>query len=1277
MFLVGILLSIRTTTLQADNTSIDDGSWFDPANWENSLGGHLVPSTGDGETTTLITDGFEITLAISNGSVHQDLTLGSAAGSGTLSLTSGTLSIPRILRVSNNGAGTLNLSGDAEMTVSEGILAGTGALGTITISDTAILQSTNQSIILGNSSGSTGSLVMTGGQLLAPSTSADQGELYVGLNGTGIAQLSGSSLIQTRSNVFIGFNDQSIGSIVLNDNSSLQITNPLRDLLIGTESGSTGSLFMNDSSSLSADTINIGVENGSAGSFTISGGTVNLSGQLNAGLRGTGAFTATGTEASPVSILIGNDLTVGNGNDSTGTVLINGTHTTVQIVDAIGLGVDQNTVSSMTLAGSAQVTAFNRFRFGIGDDSENFFRIQDDAVLNVTNEINFSETAGDRAINNIEIAGGTITAGDLVTLRAGTMGQTTIDMTDGELNTGTISWISNTAFNLSGGTVNADLYTGGAASNSGATVLTLTGGTFNLTDDLELGGNSSVSLEGGTLDIGDLLSVGTFANSDASFSMSGGTLNLNDNLVLAQSTGSNAEFTFSGGTINHIGSGSVDIGLRGSANATVSSNANAHFTGQLLVGRLDGSEGILTLRDTSQLTFDGTAFFGAASGAEGTLALEDDAVFNSNGAIVLGNSGGSGTLSASGDSQIILTIVDGNSGNLNVGQSGTGDASFSDNSSLQTDGGISVGLLDNSDGLLMISGSASIESDGNMVIGQETEAIGEVEMTGGTLDIGKFFSVGVRGEGLLEVTGNESTPSIITVVNDFQVGSDTDAIGTVNMGGTHTTMTVNGDVELAEGDDAIGELNLSGGAIFNAKQSLVMSNGEFSSATLTLTDTAQMIVSGNFSAGESGNDGIETILEVSGGKFEVMGEFVIDGDADVIISGGELSAGTGMELGLSTIEDQTISITQTGGSVNVEGTLSLSNAGGDVAYSISAGNLEVSEFLAVGAFFSSGSSLLEQSGGNVVLTEGLSNIDSVEISGGTLSAGSIRNGLAFDFGPGLQFAQGSSYSQTGGSVETDTFFVTEESDATLTAGSIDIATSATVNDGSTLNLFGGIFRIEEGGSLSNEGQVNLAGSIDATLGTVTGDGEIRIANSFTGQISADSLTVVQLGGSGTVTANINSNGTVSPGNSPGHLTIDGDLTLNPESRIEIEIAGLLTGTEYDQLEVTGTLDLNGTLSITLLDGFLPDFDDTFIVSMASILNGEFDGFANGARIAALGDDEATLGRFSLFYGPGSSFDPNQIVLSQFSAVPEPAALPLLAGLLSMAMLRRRRLNCHY
>ncbi len=123
----------------------------------------------------------------------------------------------------------------------------------------------------------------------------------------------------------------------------------------------------------------------------------------------------------------------------------------------------------------------------------------------------------------------------------------------------------------------------------------------------------------------------------------------------------------------------------------------------------------------------------------------------------------------------------------------------------------------------------------------------------------------------------------------------------------------------------------------------------------------------------------------------------------------------------------------------------------------------------------------------------------------------------------------------------------------------------------------------------------------------------------------------------------------------------------------MEIGGLIQGRQYDNLAVSGTVGLGGTLELRMLNGFELQLDpsQTFTLLTAnSLLSGVFANIANGARLTTA-DGTAS---FQVNYGAGSLYGANNLVLSDPRIVPEPESLVFLVGGaagLAFSRLRRR------
>jgi hypothetical protein len=86
------------------------------------------------------------------------------------------------------------------------------------------------------------------------------------------------------------------------------------------------------------------------------------------------------------------------------------------------------------------------------------------------------------------------------------------------------------------------------------------------------------------------------------------------------------------------------------------------------------------------------------------------------------------------------------------------------------------------------------------------------------------------------------------------------------------------------------------------------------------------------------------------------------------------------------------------------------------------------------------------------------------------------------------------------------------------------------------------------------------------------------------------------------------NGIIAPGASAGDttgtLTISGNVTLSTSSVIDIEVGGTTSG-EYDRLVVSGSATLDGSLRLTMVDGFIPIADQNFNVFQSGSRMGDF------------------------------------------------------------------------
>lgn len=173
-------------------------------------------------------------------------------------------------------------------------------------------------------------------------------------------------------------------------------------------------------------------------------------------------------------------------------------------------------------------------------------------------------------------------------------------------------------------------------------------------------------------------------------------------------------------------------------------------------------------------------------------------------------------------------------------------------------------------------------------------------------------------------------------------------------------------------------------------------------------------------------------------------------------------------------------------------------------------------------------------------------------------------------------------------------------------GSLSLANgrSLTLDAGSSLTLTGTGASINVGSGGPNQSTLDIPTNLTAGAGTTVNLGGGRIQGG--GTLALDGTTR----GSGTLAGTVTTAGKFRPGNSPGLLTIEGTLDIEPAASFVFELAGTAP-TFYDRVEISGILthdgpgDLAGTLMVHVIDGFTPGLGDTFTIMTFGSRTGDF------------------------------------------------------------------------
>jgi Ca2+-binding RTX toxin-like protein len=194
----------------------------------------------------------------------------------------------------------------------------------------------------------------------------------------------------------------------------------------------------------------------------------------------------------------------------------------------------------------------------------------------------------------------------------------------------------------------------------------------------------------------------------------------------------------------------------------------------------------------------------------------------------------------------------------------------------------------------------------------------------------------------------------------------------------------------------------------------------------------------------------------------------------------------------------------------------------------------------------------------------------------------------------------------------------------------------------------GFLNVNGGPTFINSGSVTLGGgaSLSRSTGTyVQTAGSTTLANGSS-LFVPPGVTIQggSLSGSGTVTGPVTNSGTVRPGSPLGILTFTAPYTQTAAGTLAIELGGLTPGVGYDRLVEFTSVNLNGTFAVSAVNGFLPNFGDTFVVMTFGSRVGDFASYTG-----------LDLGTYRLLV---PSFTPTSLVLTTVSSNHAPELDPI-------------------
>lgn len=161
------------------------------------------------------------------------------------------------------------------------------------------------------------------------------------------------------------------------------------------------------------------------------------------------------------------------------------------------------------------------------------------------------------------------------------------------------------------------------------------------------------------------------------------------------------------------------------------------------------------------------------------------------------------------------------------------------------------------------------------------------------------------------------------------------------------------------------------------------------------------------------------------------------------------------------------------------------------------------------------------------------------------------------------------------------------------------------NDGS-IGLSFGTSDVSGDINNTNTGNITVAGGGQVTFfGDITQDGTMVVAS--VGSTNSVAVVFGVFTGSGGFSGggNVFALGDLRPGSSPDMVNYGGNLFLGPQTFVAVELGGLSAGADYDQMIVSGSVGLAGQLEIQLINGFQPDYGDSFTIMTFASSNDRF------------------------------------------------------------------------
>ena len=525
---------------------------------------------------------------------------------------------------------------------------------------------------------------------------------------------------------------------------------------------------------------------------------------------------------------------------------------------------------------------------------------------------------------------------------------------------------------------------------------------------------------------------------------------------------------------------------------------------------------------------------------------------------------GGGVYTANGTVVIPATSSIGTAGQGNTAENG-GAIHHSAGTLTITGVPISSNTTDVHGGALSVSGG-TVNVNGVTFVANTSTSGTEVRLTGGTTNF--IGTVTIPGE--LSIAGGTlvAGSSTVNLGEDFHFSSGTFTAGT-------STFNFNGTAAQQIYGGAVPTFNNLTDA--NTTQPLNVQNNANANGTLdvnanaVLNPAAASVIGGTGTLTGSGTARVTRTAATAdfSSQYTIANKTLTNLLVDYVgASAQTISALTYGNLRLNNASGGSLAI----GTTTVNGTLTLTNG----VFAVGTNTLVINNGItAVSGLTSSATGTVnynQGSNGQAVIIANYGNLTFSNFNK-TLPSGTV--GIAGTFTPGSAVGHtitGNTISFNGAGVQTIPAFTynnltTATGGVKTTSGAVNASGNATVSAGTTL--------------------VVASGSTFSVVGTLTNNSTIQ--------------------GLGTIANNFSNGGILAPGLSPGILNITGNFANTGSVNIEIGGTGGagVNPNGHDQLLISGTATIGGTLNVTLTNAFTPAPGNTFTILDAASSTGTF------------------------------------------------------------------------